>query len=215
MKKFICILTAKDFKERSRSHTGKRQGGSKTRSESEIKRCTDDTECLWHCYLLPSSKISGQASWREGDPKSSPWRTGLLSSRTEGTPRQLLPVLVLDRWGQQRTRLQEAVEETFQRQAEAGPSRRHQTKKLGWQADRQIMGKTEPAGLGTTARDWQEGTTPRCCPRRQNGSEVLGSLWQALKEHLPFKGETARSIKIRNKKILTLVPSLRLTVLSL
>lgn len=42
--------------------------------------------------------------------------------------------------------------------------------------------------MGTAARDWQEGTVPTCYPRRWTGTEVLGSLWQALKGHLPFKG---------------------------
>lgn len=49
-------------------------------------------------------------------------RTGFLSSRAERTCRQLLPVLVLDRQGQQRARLQEPAE-AFQGQAEAGPSK--------------------------------------------------------------------------------------------
>lgn len=64
------------------------------------------------------------------------------------------------------------------------------------------MGKTGPAGPGTAARDWQKGTVPTCyLPQEVDWTEVLGSLWQALKGHLPFKGVggAARSTEIHSE----------------
>lgn len=76
------------------------------------------------------------------------------------------------------------------------------------------MGKPRPAGPGTTAKDCQEGRGPKCCPRRLTGAEVLEWFWQALKEHLPFKGGRPDPLRYIIK-ILMLVLSLRLTAPSL
>lgn len=76
------------------------------------------------------------------------------------------------------------------------------------------MGKTRPAGPSAAASDWQEGTGPMCCSRRQTGPEVLRLLWQALKEHLCFKGGLPDPLRYLTK-ILTLVLSLSLTAWSL